>query len=240
MTLKTTVRETLRQTGLLRTAYRMRNAVAKKQPPFMTLSPHLLLALNHAFHEARGQKILNRSHYLEFGLYRGFSFWYAQQLAGQLGADDMHFFGFDSFSGLPPIEGRDRDGDFRERQYRAGLEEVKSNLTHHGVDWERTVLIPGFYGDTLPGKTPTLYGVETCSVCVVDCDLYESTRQVLDFVEPSLGRCSYMIFDDWNCYDGDPERGERKAFAEFVEKYDIEATPLALYGGNCQLFFLEK
>src|SRR5574341_163366 len=64
---------------------------------FMTLSPDTLPALRYCF------QVLAKSgpvgDYYEFGLYRGYTFWYAQQCAARFGLKTMRFFGFDSFKG---------------------------------------------------------------------------------------------------------------------------------------------
>ena len=54
------------------------------------------------------------------------------------------------------------------------------------------------------------------AVIYVDCDLYKSTVPVLKFIVPFLQRGTIIVFDDWNCFYGDPELGERKAWSEFL------------------------
>lgn len=40
-----------------------------------------------------------------------------------------------------------------------------------------------------------------------------------------------LIFDDWNCFDKDNERGQRKAFREFLERNKhLSAEDLFTYG----------
>jgi O-methyltransferase len=74
----------------------------------------------------------------------------------------------------------------------------------------------------------------------VDCDLYASARLVLDFVEPLLADGSIVLFDDWNVYQRDPNKGERRAFAELLQRRpDISAEPLMEIGGHGQGFILK-
>ena len=61
----------------------------------------------------------------------------------------------------------------------------------------------------LPRKAAVIY---------IDCDLYTSTVHVLDFIQDFLQRGTIIVFDDWNCFFGDPNKGERKAFREFLAK----------------------
>jgi hypothetical protein len=59
---------------------------AKARHPFYTASPDLLVALVRAFNIQKsrlsaGQNLLEGHGYYEFGLFKGFSFWFADQLA---------------------------------------------------------------------------------------------------------------------------------------------------------------
>ncbi|WP_044252706.1 hypothetical protein [Isosphaera pallida] len=49
----------------------------------------------------------------------------------------------------------------------------------------------------------------------VDCDLYSSAKVVLEFITPLMVDGTILIFDDWYCFRGHPQRGERAAFAEW-------------------------
>jgi hypothetical protein len=180
---------------------------------------------------------------LEFGVYRGFALWYAQALIKDLGIQDMRCFGFDSFAGLPRPAGIDvssQEPGFHEGAFTVSRATVEAHLTRQGTDWSRTALVEGWYENTLVPQTRAEYGLRRCSVCVVDCDLYESARLVLEFVEPLLADGSILLFDDWNVYQRDPNKGERRAFAELLERRpDIRAEPLMEFGGHGQGFVLK-
>jgi hypothetical protein len=183
------------------------------------------------------------SDYLEFGVYRGFTLWYAQALIKDFGVRDMRCFGFDSFAGLPRPNGIDvstQEPGFYEGAFFVKRATVEADLTHHGTDWSRTALVEGWYEDTLVPQTRAELGLRRCSVCVVDCDLYESARRVLEFVEPLLADGSCLLFDDWNMYQRDPDKGERRAFAELLmRRPDIRADPLLEFGTHGQGFVLK-
>lgn len=176
--------------------------------------------------------------YYEFGLYRGFTFWSAQQFMQTLGNKSIRFVGFDSFQGLPKPHGVDtyRD-DFVEGQFRAGYDYVHDKLNEHGVDWNRTLLIPGFFADSLTPACKKVHGLRRAAVVLVDCDLYESTTYVLAFLDDLLLDGSFVIFDDWNAFDADDEKGERRAFREFLASQPRwSAEPLFAYGAHGQAF----
>jgi O-methyltransferase len=56
------------------------------------------------------------------------------------------------------------------------------------------------------------------NVILIDCDLYSSTKTVLNFLKPILRMGSIVVFDDWNCYFGRDDRRERRAFIEFLNQ----------------------
>jgi hypothetical protein len=71
---------------------------------------------------------------------------------------------------------------------------------------------------------------------MVDCDLYESTVAVLDFITDYLQDGSILIFDAWFCFRANPNRGEHRAFQEWLKKNpQITARQYqkyALYGNS--------
>lgn len=178
--------------------------------------------------------------YYEFGLYRGYTFWFAQQSAQSLGLNLMRFFGFDSFQGLPKPEGIDAEtGEFSENDYAASIDEVKYYLERYGVDWKKTFLVKGFYDDSLKPELKTNFEMNKVMVALIDCDLYHSTTMVLNFLGGLLQDGSVLMFDDWNCFNQSDEKGERRAFREFLEKHSSwRADPFISFGWHGQSFVL--
>lgn len=221
--------------------FKIKAAISPKEDEFFTLSPPLLIAINSCFRKAQSLNALEDTDYMEFGIFRGFAFWYAQAVANDKNVNNMRFYGFDSFQGLPKIKGLDLGSDFSKGDFKCGRDLVEKRLNQFGVDWKKTFLIEGFFSDSLNDQTKKQYQLRNCSICVVDCDLYEAARDTLNFVGPLLSNKSFLIFDDWNCNKADSEKGERKAFAEFLENNpNIKSEPYGQFGYNCQVFFLEK
>ena len=54
--------------------------------------------------------------------------------------------------------------------------------------------------------------MDKISIALIDCDLYSSTALVLKFIRNMLMDKTILIFDDWNCFDGDSQKGQRRAF----------------------------
>jgi hypothetical protein len=134
--------------------------------------------------------------YLEFGVWKGYSINYWSKLLKNPGSI-LH--GFDSFEGLP----EDWYGD-----YGSGAFSESGRLPK--VNDPRVRFFKGWFEETLAH-----YHVPEHQVLLVniDCDLYSSTRCVLDFLRqhdlPGIG--SWIYFSEF----ADPEH-EFRAFKEFV------------------------
>ena len=78
-------------------------------------------------------------------------------------------------------------------------------------------------------------------LALIDCDLYSSTVSVLDFLDNLLQDGSILMFDDWNCFGKSDERGERRAFREFLARHPIwRADPFVSFGWHGQSFVLSQ
>jgi hypothetical protein len=177
--------------------------------------------------------------YCEFGLFKGRSFWKAQQEANRHGLA-RRFFGFDSFAGLPNIDGLDRTdhGEFREGQYSCAQEQVVANLNAAGgIDWRRTFLIPGYFEQSLTPQVVKQHKIHKIGVAMIDCDLFSSTVTVLDFLRDLIDDGTVLIMDDWNCFGADDNRGQRRAVRQFLARQrHLRLEPLEAYGPNSQSF----
>jgi O-methyltransferase len=206
---------------------------------FDTASKFLVPALERCFRKLAEAEPPVSGDCMEFGLFKGYSFWYAQQVAQRLQLDSMRFFGFDSFAGLPEPKGIDatKEERFYQGQYACSRATVEQNLDAHGVDWDRTFLIEGFFADSLTAATRKTYGMKRVALALIDCDLYESTVEVLEFLAPMVGDGSILIFDDWNSFGDGDDKGQRRAFREFLaENRQLSADPLFAYGHYGQVF----
>jgi len=97
----------------------------------------------------------------------------------------------------------------------------------------------GPFEETLPATLGSKY--DTAAVVHIDCDLYESTKTVLDALTPTLQDGTVVLFDDWFHYRGNPNKGEARAFHEFLENHDEwRAQPYQTYGTFCNSFVLYR
>jgi len=200
-------------------------------------------AVERCFKKAVELGVGSSGDYYEFGLFKGYTFWHAQATAKKHMLNHMRFFGFDSFAGLPEIHGTDKTKKefFYEGQYSHPKEKVVSDLTAKGVDWNKTFLIEGFFNETLNEETKKKYKMNKISVGLIDCDLYSSTVDVLNFIQDMIMDKTILIFDDWNAFKKDNERGQRKAFREFLEmNKQFSAEEFFAYGLYGRVFILRQ
>jgi hypothetical protein len=134
---------------------------------------------------------------LEFGVFAGKTI---RTIASRV-AQPVH--GFDTFQGLPEdwAGSKSPKGDF---SLGGRLPQVPANVTLH----------QGLFEATLPGFVSA--HPQPLAFAHVDCDLYSSTRTVLEHVGPLVVPGSVLLFDDYFNYPGWKE-GEHKAFREWVE-----------------------
>lgn len=181
---------------------------------FRTANTAVLEAIDRSFEYARANGVAGD--YLEFGVFKGASLLHAQKVADALNLDHMRFIGFDSFQGLPPEPDQHKEM-FYEGQYSCGENQVRAWLSQHGADWQRLILVPGFYDDTLTQEKKGELGLTKCAVAMLDCDIYSSTKVALTWIDDVIGPGSIVILDDWDAY-GDDERswldGQKRAMKE--------------------------
>jgi O-methyltransferase len=185
-------------------------------PTFESLNPANLQALKTAF------KVAPPGDYYEFGVYKGFSFWFALQIAEIQGKNSMHFYGFDSFDGLPTPRGVDLSPDsngntFARGNFCAGLKYVEDMMMRYGADKNKFTFIKGFFKDTLTPDLFKKHQFKKAGIILIDCDLYESTRTVLNFILNILQNGTIILFDDWGLTE--KNRGQQLAFKEWKKSH---------------------
>jgi hypothetical protein len=168
--------------------------------------------INMAFAYCANNKIAGD--YAEFGVFRGHTTIEAWKASRRHGLSDMHFWLFDSFQGLPEVAGEDAGGPFQTAEFSFGQKEYEDNLRRSGIDPSRVRIVPGFFSETLQG----LGTDRKFSVVWIDCDLYESTVPVLEWLSDKLVDGAVVCFDDWFTFKGKADKGEQRATAEWLER----------------------
>lgn len=157
--------------------------------------------------------------------------------------------GFDSFRGLPP----DSDGHARWSEGDCATNQAWHPLLPEGapvtpeatLDLFRACRLPaprlevGDFGETV--RAAVGRAIAKVAILHVDCDLYEPARTALFALEPALQDGAVVLFDDWFHYRADPNKGEARAFREFLEAFPRwEAIPYRTYATFCNSFILHR
>lgn len=130
--------------------------------------------------------------------------------------DNMRFFAFDSFQGLPEPDGFDKETSaFAKGEFTCTENTFRENLIKTDVSLGKVVTIAGWFEETCTEETIRKYVIKKASMINVDCDFYASTKTVLEFVRPLLTDGTIIVFDDWYCFRGSPNLGEQRAFNEW-------------------------
>jgi hypothetical protein len=132
----------------------------------------------------------------------------------------IRFFAFDSFEGLPELHAVDREtSDFVPGKFSCSRPDFERNLANAGVPLERLRVVPGWFNESLTAEARTRHGMQRAAIVHVDCDLYESALQVLEFITPLLVEGSAIIFDDWYNFKANPNLGEQRACREWLHAH---------------------
>ena len=145
---------------------------------------------------ARAQKY-HGGCFAEVGVFRGVS----AEVICQAKAPDTKFFLFDTFEGLPRPSGL--DSRFEERMFSASEEAVCARLKAYS-GW---TILKGFFPDTAEPVQSNRF-----SFVHLDVDLYESTRDGLEFFWPRMLEGGILVSHDYSRCEG-----VFQAFSEFFQ-----------------------
>ena len=80
------------------------------------------------------------------------------------------------------------------------------------------------------------------SIIHINEDLYESAIDVLSnlFKKSQVTEGAVILFDDWNCNYANPMLGERKAFSEICDKYNVKFSDSGSYRVAANRFIIHS
>ena len=131
---------------------------------------------------------------------------------------EPRFLAFDSFEGLPETSADELHENWAKGSYACSESQFLKNIAEEGVDLKRVTTVPGFYDKSLTPELKKRLGLQRAAIVNIDCDLYESTITVLDYVTDLLVQGTILVFDDWFCYQGRTDRGEQQACREWLAR----------------------
>jgi hypothetical protein len=196
------------------------------------------MALTRAMEYARCSRL--EGDYLEFGVWRGRAFAASCYLAKR-NKLDMNFYAFDSFGGIPKNDEQDVAGHqwYREGLYSYSEGEFLRNIRRTGADMTKVISVPGFFSESLKPTNPLLAKLKRAAIVWIDCNLYSSTCEVLNFLTPYLQYGTIIFFDDWFAFRADPNAGEQRAFREWLDRNpQLSAVEMVRFGWDGNSFII--
>jgi hypothetical protein len=175
--------------------------------------------------------------YAEFGSWGGRTFAMAYREAKRFSHPAM-LWAFDSFQGLP-VGGEKEHPLWQAGAMSTPLPEFHRICRRNGVPPHAYAVVPGFYEDSLSalgGQKEPL----NIALAYIDCDLYSSTKSVLQFLMPRLKHGMIIAFDDYYCWSPSHRAGERRAAEEaFAGDHRWRLERYVQYGWAGQSFVVE-
>jgi hypothetical protein len=102
-------------------------------------------------------------------------------------------------------------------------------------------IVPGLYKDTI-GKANSDRGDFPVDIALayIDCDMYSSTKTVLEFLAKRLKHGMIIAFDDYYCFSSTALSGDRQAYLEFINKdHRFHFLPYVQFGWHGMSFIIE-
>ncbi len=150
---------------------------------------------------------------IKFGVYKGGSIVsFAKFLKGL--NINKKVYGLDTFEGLPKASNKDKIPDYYKNAMPENeINEVKEALSRKKVN-DKIVLMKGLFKDTIP-KLP-----ENNKYCFayIDCDLYEGTKEALEYLIQRMSKKGVIFIDD---YTSSNWIGVKKAVLELLPERKI-------------------
>jgi hypothetical protein len=172
--------------------------------------------------------------YLEFGCHRARTFRMALTEARKHNIEDMRFYAFDSFQGLPEPTSKPAIGRWHTGGALMTAEaEFNTLIEQHGLYPDKIRIRKGFYDKSLNevGKQWIRNENARVALATIDCDLYESAQCVFPFIEEFLQEGSVIYLDDaFVGYKGNPSKGVAAAFEEHKAESKFKFERLADIG----------
>jgi O-methyltransferase len=155
-------------------------------------------------------------YYFEFGCHKARTMRLAWDIFHSL--YDWTYVAFDSFEGLPEMDPSDSMPIWKKGDLKTTEMDFLRTVVKHGMPRKKLKIVKGFYDESLTPELRDELLPDKAVVVYIDCDLYSSTTSALDFSKDFLQRGTVIVFDDWFCFYGDPQKGERRAFHEFCKR----------------------
>ncbi|MCK5579864.1 MAG: methyltransferase [Candidatus Omnitrophica bacterium] len=143
------------------------------------------------------------------------------------------FHALDTFAGMP--ENQEDNPTFAKGNFLAEYDVVSNRCQRNGLKAPQLQLYQGLFKDT-QDKLYTNVGDKKAAIINIDCDLYESAKDVLEICGKFIQTGTVLLMDDYNTFSADNNKGERRAFREFSGNSNLVFEPWFSYAYTGQSF----
>ncbi|MEM1252709.1 MAG: TylF/MycF/NovP-related O-methyltransferase [Cyanobacteria bacterium P01_H01_bin.21] len=154
--------------------------------------------------------------YLEYGVCTGSSMIALKRALDKRKNVNLRLIGFDSFEGLPDIAEEQDSGVWKAGSFMSERSRTEARLRDHGIE---PVLVEGWFCNTLNDQVRQQHQIQSAPLIMVDCDIYSSAKEALEFSIAHITGPTVIMFDDWHACDLDTiNQGEARAWKEILEE----------------------
>lgn len=146
------------------------------------------------------------------------------------------FIGLDTFSGMPDND--ESNPTFASGTFPAAIESVSKRCAAVGLSGSRLTLLKGPFAITGPQLLESDF--RPAAIINLDCDLYTSAKDALNFAAHLIQDGTVLLSDDFNTYRASPDKGERRALTEFCESNNLILEPWFAYHFCSQAFICHR
>lgn len=152
-----------------------------------------------------------RGDYFEFGIYGARTFKMVLSEAKRFNHDEMNFYAFDSFLGLP--ESDPINNHWKKNSFSMNRSDFLAEVGKIGLYEDRIKIIQGYYEESL-----SKYDLKNTKPILIniDCDLESSSETVLSFIDNLISPGTIIYLDDIISGSmGNPKVGQYNAWNKF-------------------------
>jgi len=189
---------------------------------------------------------INLKDVYEFGVYTGQSLVEIDKAFQKMNILIRKLFALDSYEGMPE-ETKDviHQEDWKKGNYSTmelynasnpieASEKLKNSVNKLIRPQTEIITIEGFYENILNNNIIEKYDFKPAIYVDIDCDIYSSTYEVLNFMVKNnlIVKGTIIGYDDWGGTKGwrEMKDGESRAHKEIQEKYNIEFEEMGSIG----------
>ena len=141
----------------------------------------------------------------------------------------------DTYSGMP--ENDEGAINFEHDTFNTDFETVKERIKNNNPLNCKIIHYQGLFKDTSAQLKENIKK-KSIAIANIDCDLMESTVDALEAIKDNIDIGTVLLFDDYNAFNSDQNKGQRKAFSDFQKDSNFVFEKFYTYHYSGQAFLV--